>query len=47
MKKILWVFALVGCMTMGLSVAALASNVDVAGFGGGEWENEISNQDGD
>lgn len=49
MKKTLWVLALVGCLTMGLSVAALASNVYVAGFGGGEWENELgmSKDDGD
>lgn len=47
MKKALWVLALAGCMMMALSAATMASNVYVSGVAGGEWKNDITNQDDD
>jgi long-subunit fatty acid transport protein len=47
MKKTLLVFALVGCMIMAISCAAMASNAYVGGVVGGKWDNNIADQDDD
>ncbi len=47
MKKSVWILALVGCLVLSLSAVTMASNVYVAGFGAGEWENNIIDKDDD
>ncbi len=47
MKKSLLTLGMVGCMIVSFSAAAMASNISLGAFGGGQWNNDLANRDDD